>query len=86
MIWFKLQETVLRWCKLAPRIPFFRGSCLVLTNRTSSLDEFYSWYQYDPELEGKSVSAAAYIDGERIQQLNRKFDFAFDIACTDHLG
>lgn len=33
-----------------------------------SLDEFYSWYQYAPELEGKSVSAAAYVEG-RFQQL-----------------
>ncbi|KAK9894398.1 PLP-dependent transferase [Cystobasidium minutum MCA 4210] len=29
---------------------------------TLVLDEFYSWYQYSPELEGKSVSAAAYVD------------------------
>lgn len=26
------------------------------------LDEFYSWYQYDEKLQGKSVSAAAYVD------------------------
>lgn len=30
---------------------------------TVILDEFYSWYQYDPELRGKSVSAAEHIDG-----------------------
>lgn len=28
------------------------------------LDEFYSWYQYSPELEGKSVSSAAYVEGQ----------------------
>jgi len=34
--------------------------------RLCRLDEFYSWYQYSPELEGKSVSAAAYVKGETI--------------------
>jgi hypothetical protein len=36
--------------------------------RSRRLDEFYSWYQYDPELKGKSVSAAEYIDGKRYLQ------------------
>ena len=43
--------------------------------RLSRLDEFYSWYQYDPELKGKSVSAAEYIDGKgSFQAIQRKLN------------
>lgn len=46
--------------------------------RLSRLDEFYSWYQYDPELKGKSVSAAEYIDGEgSFQAIQCKLNILF---------